>query len=99
YNYTLQEMAKNITNGDFGMNFYGDKVAFASYRNRGRPTYAWNDKPYLDLYSAVVSDKGLLTRIEPFPESINTKTHESSPTFSADGKIMYFNRTNSKRVK
>ena len=99
HNYTIQPMAKNTSNGDFGMSFYGDKVAFASYRNREKPEYNWNDKPYLDLYSAVVSDKGLLTRIEPFPESINTKTHESSPTFSSDGKIMYFNRTNSKRVE
>ncbi len=99
FNYTIQLMAKNTTNGDFGMAFFGDKVAFASLRNAENPIYNWNDRPYLDLFSAVVSDKGLLTRIEPFPESINTKTHESSPTFTADGKIMYFNRTNDKRVE
>jgi peptidoglycan-associated lipoprotein len=99
YDYSLQLMAKNTTNGDFGIAFYGDKVAFASLRNTEKPAYGWNDKPYLDLYSASVNDKGLLTNIQPFPESINTKTHESSPTFSKDGKIMYFNRTNSKRVQ
>ena len=99
YNYTIQLMAKNTTNGDFGMAFFGDKVAFASLRNNEMPVYNWNERPYLDLYSAVVSEKGLLTRIEPFPESINTKTHESSPTFTADGKIMYFSRTNDKRVQ
>ena len=98
YNYKIQSMAKNTSNGDFGMSFYGDKVAFASLRNAENPAYGWNDKPYLDLFSAEVSDKGLLTKVEPFPKEINTKTHESSATFSADGKIMYFNRTNDKKV-
>jgi peptidoglycan-associated lipoprotein len=99
FNYTIQPMAKNTSNGDFGISFYGDKVVFASVRNTKNPGYSWNDKPYLDLYSAGVNDKGLLTNIQPFPESINTKTHESSATFSSDGKYMYFNRTNSKRVE
>jgi outer membrane protein OmpA-like peptidoglycan-associated protein len=99
FNYAIQLMTKNTTNGDFGMSFYGDKVAFASYRNAKNPGYSWNEKPYLDLFSASVSDKGLLTNIEPFPDAINTKTHESSATFSSDGRIMYFNRTNGKRVE
>ncbi len=99
YNYTIQLMAKNTSNGDFGISFYGDKVAFASYRDSKKGQYNWNEKPYLDLFSASVNDKGLLVGIEPFPETINTKTHESSATFSADGKIMYFNRTNDKRVE
>jgi peptidoglycan-associated lipoprotein len=99
FDYVIQPMAKNTTNGDFGISFYGDKVAFASLRNAGKQSYGWNDKPFLDIFSAGVSDKGLLTNIEPFPDVINTKTHESNPTFSADGKIMYFNRTSSKRVE
>jgi outer membrane protein OmpA-like peptidoglycan-associated protein len=99
YNYEIQSMSKNITNGDFGMSFYGDKVAFASLRNSESKSFGWNDKPYLDLFSANVSDKGLLANVEPFPKEINTKTHESSATFSTDGRIMYFNRTNDKKVK
>lgn len=99
YNYEIQSMSKNITNGDFGMSFYGDKVAFASLRSSESKSFGWNEKPYLDLFSASVSDKGLLANVEPFPKEINTKTHESSATFSADGRIMYFNRTNDKKVK
>jgi peptidoglycan-associated lipoprotein len=99
FSYTIQPMAKNTTNGDFGISFYGDKVAFASLRTASKQEYGWNDKPYLDLYSASVSDKGLLTNIQPFPKSINTKTHESNATFSADGKVMFFDRTNAKRVE
>lgn len=99
YNYVIQSMSKNTSNGDFGMSFYGDKVAFASARNTEAKSFNWNDKPYLDLFSADVNEKELLTNIEPFPKEINTKTHESSATFSSDGHIMYFNRTNDKKVK
>src|SRR5690606_29459181 len=99
YNYTIQPMAKNTSNGDFGMSFFGDKVAFASLRNANGKAYGWNEKPYLDLFSASVNEDGLLTHIEPFPDNINSKTHESSATFSKDGRIMYFNRTNDKQVK
>jgi peptidoglycan-associated lipoprotein len=99
YDHVVQTMAKNVTNGDFGIAFYGDKVAFASLRSADKPQYDWNDRPYLDLFSAVVNDKGQLTRIEPFPETINSKTHEATPTFSADGRVMYFSRTAAKRIE
>ncbi len=99
YNYVIQPMAKNTSNGDFGMSFYGDKVAFASLRNTESKSFGWNEKPYLDLYIADVNENGLLSNIAPFPKEINTKTHESSATFSSDGKTMYFNRTNEKKVK
>lgn len=99
YNYTSQIMTKNTTNSDFGLAVFGDKVAFASSRNASNPEYSWDGKPYLDLYTATVDDAGQLTTIEAFPKEINTKTHESSPTFSDDGKTMYFNRTNDKKVK
>ena len=99
FNYEVHPMSKNTSNGDFGITFYGDKVAFASLRNADSKAFGWNEKPYLDLFSANVSDKGLLTDVEPFPKEINTKTHESSVTFSQDGRIMYFNRTNDKMVK
>ncbi|HNP34125.1 MAG TPA: hypothetical protein PKN96_12600, partial [Flavobacterium sp.] len=98
--FKLQMMSKNKTNGDFGISFYGDKVTFASLRNGAdEKAYGWNDRPYLDLFSATVNDKGQLTRVEPFLAPINTKKHESNATFSADGKTMYFNRSGDKRVK
>lgn len=99
FNYEIQPMEKNSSNGDFGLSFYGDKVVFASTRGADAKSFNWNEKPYLDLFSAEVTDKGLLINIEPFPAEINTKTHESSATFSNDGKIMYFNRTGDKQVK
>ena len=97
--FKLEMMSKNKTNGDFGISFFGDKVVFASVRNAESKSYGWNERPYLDLFSASVDSKGQLVKVEPFPEIINTKNHESSATFSADGKTMYFNRTGDKQVK
>ena len=97
--FKLEIMTKNKTNGDFGISFFGDKVVFASTRNFESPVYKWNDKPYLDLYTATVSSKGQLEDVTPFSDIINTKKHESSATFSSDGKIMYFNRTGDKQVE
>ncbi len=98
YNYTSQLMSKNTTNGDFGIAFFGKRIAFASARNTSNPEYTWNAKPYLDLYSGDISDQGELINVAPFPKEINTATHESSPSFSDDAKTMYFSRTNNKKV-
>jgi peptidoglycan-associated lipoprotein len=98
FTYKVEVMSKNKRNGDFGIAFYGDKVTFASLRNRNGEDYAWNNRPYLDLFSAKVSNEGLLVNVEPFPETINTKMHESNAVFTQDLRTMYFNRTNDKRV-
>ena len=99
HSFKLEMMSKNKTNGDFGISFYGDKVVFASVRNAKNKFYKWNNRPYLDLFSASVDSKGQLINVEPFPEIINTKNHESNATFSANGKTMYFNRTEDKQIK
>ncbi|MDI1316368.1 OmpA family protein [Flavobacterium sp.] len=97
--FKLEMMSKNKTNGDFGISFFGDKVVFASVRNAVEKAYGWNDRPYLDLFSATVDSKGQLSNVVPFSSDINTKKHESNATFSADLKTMYFNRSGEKRVK
>lgn len=98
--FDLEKFKSESTTSDFGISFYGnDKVTFASDRNQERPTYSWNNKPYLDLYSATLTESGEFENVIPFPLEINTKTHESNAVISKDGKTMYFNRTNSKRIK
>ncbi len=99
HSFKSQIMSKNKTNGDFGISFFGDKVVFASVRNSEEKAYGWNDRPYLDLFSASVDGNGQLENVEPFSSVINTKKHESNATFSADGKTMYFNRSGDKQVK
>ena len=99
HTYTTNQVMQNAASSDFGITFMGDKVVFASTRNQDRPIYAWNRKPYLDLYMADISEDGKLSNISLFGDKINTDTHESSAAFSDDGKTMYFDRTNSRRVK
>ncbi|MHA6281467.1 OmpA family protein [Salinimicrobium sp. CAU 1759] len=99
HTYTTNQVMQNAASSDFGITFMGDKIVFASTRNSSRPIYAWNQKPYLDLYVANIDDDGKLSNIELFNDKINTDTHESSAAFSSDGKTMYFDRTNSRRVK
>ena len=99
FTYKLVLMSKNKNNGDFGISFFGEKVVFASLRNSESASYGWNERPYLDLFSATVNNEGQLTNVEPFPEEINTKTHESSAVFTSDLKTMYFNRTGEKQVE
>lgn len=96
---TKQVMNSGSSASNFGITYFGDKVVFASTRNEERPIYAWNEKPYLDLYIADFAENGELSNIELFPGEINTDTHESSATFNEAGDVMYFDRTNEERVK
>ena len=99
HTYTTSQVMQNAASSDFGITFMGDKVVFASTRNQDRPIYKWNRKPYLDLYEANISEDGKLSNITLFGDKINTDTHESSAAFSDDANVMYFDRTNERRVK
>ena len=99
HTYTTDQVMQNAASSDFGITFMGDRVVFASTRNQDRPIYKWNNKPYLDLYTADISEEGQLSNITLFSDEINTDTHESSAAFSDDGQTMYFDRTNARRVK
>ncbi|WP_347923008.1 OmpA family protein [Pontimicrobium sp. SW4] len=100
HTFNLKEIENKGSSSDFGLSFYGDdKVVFASSRNSNNPSYAWNNLPYLDLYSANLTGDNSLENITPFSDAINTESHESNATFSRDGKTMYFNRTNKTRNK
>ncbi|MFY0712440.1 OmpA family protein [Seonamhaeicola sp. NFXS20] len=100
HNFKLKEIVNEGSSSDFGLSFYGEnKVVFASTRNTENPSYAWNELPYLDLYTATLTNSNTLINVQPFPEAINTSLHESNAVFTKDGKTMYFNRTNSTRKK
>ncbi|TBW27618.1 flagellar motor protein MotB [Gramella sp. KN1008] len=99
HKFKYDQVMNNQSSSDFGIAFYGDRVAFASTRNQERPIYPWNKLPTLDLYSAEMNDEGEMTDIVLFSDAINTDQHESSATFSQDGNVMFFDRTNEDRVK
>lgn len=97
--YTI-EMIRQINSrySDFGPSYYkSDEIVFASSRDTGvfsRRIHKWNNQPFLDFYRSRVKEDGLLTPPVRFSKILNTKFHESTSTFSADGKTVYFTRNN-----
>jgi outer membrane protein OmpA-like peptidoglycan-associated protein/tetratricopeptide (TPR) repeat protein len=90
-----QALAGNSEFSDMAPVYFGDELVFASARpleGKSKRKYAWDDTPFLDLYQAALEPSGKLGAITPFSENLNTRYHESDPTFSADGKEMYFTR-------
>ncbi|MEP2937057.1 MAG: OmpA family protein [Gilvibacter sp.] len=96
--YELRTVSANTENSDFGPSFYGDKVVFASASDtiidKKLSLHEWNNQPYLDLFVASVDSEGDLKDLKPLAGDVNSKYHESSPTFTKDGKTMYFTRNN-----
>ncbi|WP_241234696.1 OmpA family protein [Nonlabens ponticola] len=89
----------NSYTADFGPAFYDDqnKVVFASSRDTNsliKRTHSWNEQAFLELYDANRNSIGELSDAEKFSGTLNTKFHESTPAFTADGETVYFTRNN-----
>jgi outer membrane protein OmpA-like peptidoglycan-associated protein/tetratricopeptide (TPR) repeat protein len=95
-NYEIEEVGINTDASDFGPSFYKDKVVFASsiVGSEGLKIHKWNNQPYTDLYVANIVNEGNLVDAVSLGGDVNTKYHETSPTFTKDGKTMYFTRNN-----
>jgi outer membrane protein OmpA-like peptidoglycan-associated protein/tetratricopeptide (TPR) repeat protein len=92
--YTVTEM-KNLNSeyAEFGAIPWNGNILFIS----GRPHnlivgtyYAWNEKPFLDLY--VYDTSQVKHSIYLFDNKVNTKYHEGPACFTKDNTILYFTR-------
>ncbi|SEA71972.1 OmpA family protein [Bizionia paragorgiae] len=88
-NFYVENLSTNTKYSDFGTSYFNDGIVFASSRGEGK-LYKWNDQPFLDLYFKADTSQVA----ELFSDKINTRYHESSTTFTKDGKTMYFTRNN-----
>lgn len=97
-NYELKAVSTNSGSSDFGPSYFGDQIVFASASDTiidsKLAIHEWNNQPFLDLYVADVDEEGDLSNLRALEGAVNSKYHESSPTFSKDGKTMYFTRNN-----
>lgn len=87
----------NSRYSDFGPAYYKDQVIFASARDTGviyKRIHKWNNQPFLDLYTSRLKQDGSMTPPRRFSRSLNTKFHESTSSFSADGNTVFFTRNN-----
>lgn len=90
----------NSRHSEYAPSFYNGELVFASSRNTNSFTKIVDEsseQPFLDLYVTVnTSGKRNTERLKG---GVNTKFHESSATFSKDGKTVYFTRNNrAKRI-
>ncbi|RMA58456.1 OmpA family protein [Ulvibacter antarcticus] len=95
--YILEKVSVNTDYSDFGPSFYGDnKLVYATSSNKseGFRIYEWNQQPFLDLFMADIDEEGKLSNPRSLSKEINTTYHESSTSFSKDGKTVYFTRNN-----
>ena len=89
--------AINSEGDDYGVAFMGNKLVFASIRGESK-TYAGTGSGFSDLYTFTYDDATTKATgfVKKFDENnINLDyTHEAEPTFSSDGSIMVFARSN-----
>lgn len=96
--WVIEPVEINTGYTDFGPSFYMNKLVFASSKPDSTAKkveiYEWNKQPFLDLYEAEMDQDGKLSKPKLLLGKINTSLHESSATFTKDGKTVYFTRNN-----
>jgi outer membrane protein OmpA-like peptidoglycan-associated protein/tetratricopeptide (TPR) repeat protein len=95
--YQVEDAGINSKYSDYGTAIYSNKIVFASARDTGsiaRRTNSWTGQPFTNLYTADLGDNMTPGAPKKFDKNINSKFHEASPVFTADGNTMYFTRNN-----
>ncbi|MFV8376007.1 OmpA family protein, partial [Flavobacterium sp. GSP11] len=95
--YQVEDAGINSKYSDYGTALYMNKIVFASARDTGslgQRKHKWTNQYFTNLYSADLGDKMTPSTAKKFDKTINSKFHESTPTFTNDGKTMYFTRNN-----
>ncbi|MDI5896078.1 OmpA family protein [Flavobacterium algoritolerans] len=95
--YTVEDAGINSMYSDYGTALYSNKLVFASARDTGslgQRKHKWTNQYFTNLYTADLGEDMTPGAAKKFNGTINSKFHESTPTFSSDGKTMYFTRNN-----
>ena len=92
--FNISNVPFNSEYSDYGPTLNGGEVIFTSNRKTRTASqrfHDWDDEPFSELYSILVSEEGSPTR---YRSKINTRYHESTSVFTKDGQTMYFTRNN-----
>lgn len=95
--FTIENAGINSEYSDYGASFYKDKIVFATARDTGnfvKRKHSWTGESFTNLYAATIGNDGLLSNPTKFTKHLNSRYHESTPTFTKDGKTVYFTRNN-----
>lgn len=96
HNFKIYNLKMNSDVDDFAPTIYGDKVVFASSREKEIDPIRrrWNQtkSPFLDIYLAERNEQNDLINIEPISGKINSKYHDGPVAFNPAGDVMIFTR-------
>jgi outer membrane protein OmpA-like peptidoglycan-associated protein/tetratricopeptide (TPR) repeat protein len=97
--FTIYTLSINSKNSEYAPSFNTkNQIVFASSRSKNindLKLHKWNKMPFLDIFSSNIGeDQITLEKPVKLKGKINTKFHESSTSFSKDGKTVYFSRNN-----
>ncbi len=93
--FNVSPVSVNTSFSDFAAGFGDRGVIFASSREEGvskKMTHKWTGLPFLQLFSAKISEDGNLKNAKKLVGDFNSKYNESSVAVTDDGKTMYFTR-------
>jgi len=90
--FKIVNLGVNSINSDYGGNLKGDTLIFASAKsqNVADTKYRRTKQSFTSLYYTTLKASGVLPEPKLFSANTYSKFHESTPTFSKDGKTMYF---------
>ncbi len=94
---TLENIGLNTENCEFGGIYVDDELVFVASRKEGVATkrlFAWNEMPFLDLYSISKKDTDSLEKVQLLSKKINSKFHDGPITYNSEGTRAYFTRNN-----
>ena len=78
----------------FAATLYGNGIAFAGETEAPlEKRNPWTGNSFLDLYSASPSNTGSWSAPKALPGAVNGRFHDGPAVFSADGRTMYFTRS------
>jgi outer membrane protein OmpA-like peptidoglycan-associated protein len=95
--FQVENAGINSKYSDYGGSIYLNKIVFASARDTGslgQRKHSWTNQYFTNLYVADLGENMSPATPTKFDKNINSRFHESTPTFTKDGKTMYFTRNN-----
>ncbi|WP_413998272.1 OmpA family protein [Flavobacterium sp. W1B] len=95
--YQIENAGINSKYSDYGTAIYSNKIVFTSARDTGslgQRKHAWTNQHFTNLYSADLGDNMTPNSPKKFDKHINSRFNEATPTFTKDGKTVYFTRNN-----
>ncbi|WP_264529128.1 OmpA family protein [Flavobacterium sp. N502540] len=95
--YTIEDSGINSKYSDYGTTFFQNKIVFTTARDTGglgQQRHKWTGESFTNLYEAVLDENFNPSAPKKIKSKINSKFHESTPTFTKDGTTVYFTRNN-----